>query len=59
MKRKKRKVTEEEIRRVLGEEYFERHERTQRPLARAISPEYQPRDPELKAAIERARREPA
>jgi hypothetical protein len=44
---------------LLGEEYNERHDRTQRLLARAISPEYQPSDPELRAAIELTRQEPA
>jgi hypothetical protein len=59
MKRKKRKITDEEIRRLLGEEFYERHERTQRLLARAISRDYRPKDPRLADAIELARREPA
>jgi hypothetical protein len=59
VREERRKVTDEEIRRSLGEEYFERHERTQRLLARAISPRYEPSDPELKAAVESARRESA
>jgi hypothetical protein len=58
MKRRKRRVTEEEVRRLLGEEYFARHERTQRLLARAISPNYRPSDPQLAGAIERARQQP-
>jgi hypothetical protein len=33
MKRKRRKITGEEIRRSLGDEFYERHERTQRLLA--------------------------
>ncbi len=34
--RKKRKITDEEIRARLGDEFFERHERTQRLLADRI-----------------------
>jgi hypothetical protein len=35
--KRKRKVTAEEIRRHLGEEWYERHERTQRMLAERIA----------------------
>jgi hypothetical protein len=51
--KRKRKVAEEELRRLLGEEYFARHERTQRLLARTISPDFRPSDPQPAEAIER------
>jgi hypothetical protein len=35
--KKKRKVTPEEIRRLMGEEWYDRHERTQRLLAERIA----------------------
>lgn len=35
--KRKRKVTAEEIRRHLGDEWYERHERTQRLLAERIA----------------------
>jgi hypothetical protein len=37
MKKKRKKVTDEDIRRLLGAEYFERHDRTQRQLAERIA----------------------
>jgi hypothetical protein len=51
--KRKRKVAEEDLRRLLGEEYFARHERTQRLLARAISADSRPSDPQPAEAIER------
>jgi hypothetical protein len=35
--RKKRKISPEEIRKLLGDEFYERHERTQRLLAERIA----------------------
>jgi hypothetical protein len=37
MKKKRKKVTDEDVRRSLGAEYFERHERKQRLLAERIA----------------------